>query len=108
MRTRSSRLNNGYIGDYAPHDDVNGTVALNKKYLVNEYSIQSLIWERPSQWRQGPSVSEGEQKIVITNAVYNTDNNFTAFTMTGNFAVDWGDGTTGSFSSLSTVIKLLI
>jgi len=105
MRTRSSRLNNGYIGDYTPHDDVNGTVGLNKKYLVNEYSIQSLTWERPSQWRQGPSVSEGEQKIVITNAVYNTDNNFTAFTMTGNFAVDWGDGTTGAFASTATASK---
>jgi hypothetical protein len=104
MRTRSSRLNNGYIGDYAPHDDVNGTVGLNKKYLVNEYSIETT-WERPSAWRQGPSVSLGEQKIVITNAVYNTDNNFTAFTMTGNFSVDWGDGTTGSFASLATASK---
>lgn len=105
MRTRSSRLNNGYIGDYAAHDDVNGIVGLNKKYLVNEYSIESENWVRPSQWRQGPSVSEGEQKIVITNAVYNTDNNFTAFTMSGNFAVDWGDGTTGAFTSLSTASK---
>jgi hypothetical protein len=73
MRTRSSRLNNGYIGDYTAHDDVNGVVSLNKKYLVNDYSIETT-WVRPSQWRQGPSVSEGEQKIVITNAVYNTDN----------------------------------
>lgn len=104
MRTRSSRLNNGYIGDYAAHDDVNGTVGLNKKYLVNDYSAETT-WVRPSQWRQGPSVSEGEQKIVITNAVYNTDNNFTAFTMSGNFAVDWGDGTTGAFASLNTASK---
>ena len=104
MRTRSSRLNNGYIGDYTPHDDVTGTVGLNKKYLVNDYSAETT-WVRPSQWRQGPSVSEGEQKIVITNAVYNTDNNFTAFTMSGNFAVDWGDGTTGAFTSLNTASK---
>lgn len=104
MRTRSSRLNNGYIGDYTAHDDVNGTVSLNKKYLVNDYSIETT-WIRPSAWRQGPPVSEGEQKIVITNAVYNTDNNFTAFTMTGNFSVDWGDGTTGAFSSLTTASK---
>lgn len=105
MRTRSNRLNNGYIGDYTAHDDVSGVVSLNKKYLVNEYSVPSDIWVRPSQWRQGPSVSEDEQKIVITNAVYNTDNNFTAFTMTGNFNVDWGDGTTGAFSSLNTASK---
>jgi len=104
MRTRSSRLNNGYIGDYAAHDDVNGVVSLNKKYLVNEYSIETT-WIRPTQWRQGPSVSVGEQKIVITNAVYNTDNNFTAFTMSGNFSVDWGDGTTGAFASLTTASK---
>jgi len=105
MRTRSSRLNNGYIGDYLPHNDVSGTVGLNKKYLVNEYSIQTSSWVRPPQWRQGPTVSEGEQKIVITNAVYDTDNNFTAFTMTGNFNVDWGDGTTGAYSSTSTASK---
>lgn len=105
MRTRSNRLNNGYIGDYTAHDDVTGTVGLNKKYLVNDYSAESVNWERPTQWRQGPTVSEGEQKIVITNAVYNTDNNFTAFTMTGNFAVDWGDGTTGAFTSLNTASK---
>ncbi|MEO5366097.1 MAG: BspA family leucine-rich repeat surface protein [Magnetococcus sp. WYHC-3] len=104
MRTRSSRGNNGYIGEYAAHDDVTGIVSLNKKYLVNEYSNESN-WERPTQWRQGPSVSAGEQKIVITNAVYDTDNNFTAFTMSGNFAVDWGDGTTGAFSSLTTASK---
>ena len=104
MRTRSSRGNNGYIGDYAAHDDVNGVVGLNKKYLVNDYSAETT-WIRPSQWRQGPSVSEGEQKIVITNAVYNTDNNFTAFTMSGNFNVDWGDGTTGAFASLNTASK---
>jgi hypothetical protein len=104
MRTRSNRLNNGYIGDYTAHDDVTGVVSLNKKYLVNDYSAETT-WVRPSQWRQGPSVSEGEQKIVITNAVYNTDNNFTAFTMSGNFAVDWGDGTTGAFTSLNTASK---
>jgi hypothetical protein len=105
MRTRSNRLNNGYIGDYTAHDDVTGTVGLNKKYLVNDYSAESFNWIRPTQWRQGPSVSTGEQKIVITNAVYNTDNNFTAFTMAGNFAVDWGDGTTGAFTSLNTASK---
>tara|TARA_R110000868_G_scaffold115644_2_gene308735 strand:- start:790 stop:2508 length:1719 start_codon:yes stop_codon:yes gene_type:complete len=105
MRTRSNRLNNGYIGDYTAHDDVTGTVGLNKKYLVNEYSAESLTWIRPTQWRSGPSVNIGDQKIVITNAVYNTDNNFTAFTMTGNFAVDWGDGTTGAFTSLNTASK---
>jgi len=104
MRTRSNRLNNGYIGDYTAHDDVTGVVSLNKKYLVNDYSAETN-WSRPTEWRQGPSVSEGEQKIIITNAVYDTDNNFTAFTMTGNFNVDWGDGTTGAFSSLTTASK---
>ena len=39
MRTRSNRLNNGYIGDYTAHDDVTGTVSLNKKYLVNDSTI---------------------------------------------------------------------
>jgi len=105
MRTRSNRLNNGYIGDYTAHDDVTGIVSLNKKYLVNEYSVPSDIWVRPSEWRQGPSVSEGEQKIVITNAVYDTDNNFTAFTCGRNFSVDWGDGTTGNFSANVTASK---
>ena len=103
MRTRANRLNNGYIGDYKAHSDVQGIISLNKKYLVNEYSIESLVWERPIQWRQGPSVSVGDQKIVITNAVYNTDNNFAAFTCTGNFTVDWGDGSSPvNYASLTT------
>ena len=105
MRTRSSRLNNGYIGDYAAHDDVNGVVGLNKKYLVNDYSIETINWTRPSEWRVGPDVTPGEQKIVITNAVYNTDNNFTAFTMGNSFSVDWGDGTTGIFAANATASK---
>lgn len=105
MRTRGSRLNNGYIGDYAAHDDVTGVVSLNKKYLVNEYSNETINWVRPSEWRSGPSVTPGEQKIVITNAVYDLDNNFTAFTMGNSFSVDWGDGTTGIFAANSTASK---
>lgn len=106
MRTRANRLNNGYIGDYTAHDDVNGMVSASKKYLVNEYSIESLVWERPTQWRSGPAVNIGDQKIVITNAVYDTDNNFAAFTCTGNFNVDWGDGSASvNYASLNTASK---
>ena len=35
--------------------------------------------------------------------LYNTDNNFAAFTCTGNFNVDWGDGSASvNYSSLTT------
>lgn len=101
MKTRGSRTNNGYIGIYEADDDTTGVVSANKKYNINNYNVEtSSFWTRPTEWVSLPSVSIGEQKIVGTYAVYNTDNNFVAFTIAGGGCnIDWGDGTTGAVAA---------
>lgn len=49
-------------------------------------------WVRPSDWLPLPNVSSSEQKMVGLVAIFDTDSEFLAFTATGNFTVDWGDG----------------
>lgn len=56
-------------------------------------------------WKDLPSVTEGEDKFVGTYAIYNRDN-YVAFKFNQNYTVDWGDGTTGSFTSGATASKI--
>ena len=44
-------------------------------------------------------VSEGDEKIVIQTAVFDTGSNYLHFRCAGNFDVDWGDGTSNSYSA---------
>ena len=55
-------------------------------------------WVRNPQWLTLPTVSAAEQKVV---GLYRIDenSNFLAFNCSGNYTVDWGDGTTENFSS---------
>lgn len=50
-------------------------------------------WTRPADWLTLPSVGSSDQKTVGLVAIYDNDSNYIAFTATGNFTVDWGDGT---------------
>jgi len=49
-------------------------------------------WTRPSAWLAMPSVVSTDQKFVGLHAVYE-DGNFVALSASGNYTVDWGDGT---------------
>src|SRR5574337_1200025 len=49
-------------------------------------------WTRPSSWLSMPSVVSTDQKFVGLHAVYE-DSNFVALSASGNYTVDWGDGT---------------
>lgn len=105
MKTRSSRMNNGYLGVYEAYDDTSGLISTGKKYNINNYTADQ-IWTRPSAWVPLPDVSLGEQKIAATYAVYDTDNNFLSFVVNGgNSLVDWGDGTTGSVNAGNAIYK---
>jgi hypothetical protein len=44
-------------------------------------------------------VSEGDEKIVIQTAVFDTGSNYLHFRCAGNFDVNWGDGTSNSYSA---------
>jgi hypothetical protein len=62
-------------------------------------------WVRPSDWLAMPTVSPTENKVVILNPVFDTDNEIVKFQMsTSNatsYTVDWGDGIVESFTSNS-------
>ena len=49
-------------------------------------------WVRPIDWLGLPVVTASEDKMVGLYAVYDTTSEFVAFTATGDFTVDWGDG----------------
>ncbi len=44
-------------------------------------------------------VSEGDEKIVIQTAVFDTGSNYLHFRCAGDFDVNWGDGTSNSYSA---------
>jgi len=92
--------NKGYIGrnidvTYGSYSGINST----RKNFNDLPPVEVTPYVRPSEWVTIPGITQGEQKFVGTFAVYNHDSNFVAFTIAGNYNVDWGDGTTGAFSS---------
>ena len=60
--------------------------------------ITSSAFVRNPAWRALPAVSASENKIVALHAVYQ-EGNFCAFTITGSYVVDWGDGVVENFSA---------
>ena len=62
-----------------------------------------LSWTRPADWLDLPAIVAGEDKISILHAVWDNDSNFVAFTISGAFTVDWGDGSAeANFSAGAT------
>lgn len=56
-------------------------------------------WVRPTEWLALPDNVDGVQKVSILNAVLDTDSEFVAFTCTGAYTVDWGDGVIENFAT---------
>jgi hypothetical protein len=50
-------------------------------------------WVRNSEWLAMPSVTTSDEKICILFGIWNSDNNVMTFRVSGNYTVDWGDGT---------------
>jgi surface protein len=65
---------------------------------VNLADITSSAFVRNPAWKALPAVSASENKIVALHAVYR-EANFCAFTITGSYVVDWGDGVVENFSA---------
>ena len=59
-------------------------------------------WVRPDDWLTMPTISATDSKVAILAAVYSFGGNDFSFTATGDFQVDWGDGTVETFSSGAT------
>lgn len=112
MKSSINKLNNGYIGlNYLNQYD-SGRMTPSKYYndVMDGYELgdeYQNYYTRPIQWAALPGMTAGSQMFAGVVAIYN-DANFIAFTInttTGNYLVDWGDGTTGSFASGSAAQK---
>lgn len=57
------------------------------------------IYTRPADWLAMPSITSSDQKIACLVAIFSEGSNFIAFTLAGNYTVDWGDGNTENVSS---------
>lgn len=111
MSKRRYGLNNGFIGGTDTWQAHNGVISNAKNTLTrSDYLINPTAgtWVRPSDWLAMPTVSAGEQKIVILHSVYDTGTNFCSFRITcstGNYTVDWGDGTSNTYASFAQAEK---
>ena len=63
-------------------------------------------WVRPSDWLALTTPDISEQKIVGLHAVL-PGNNWVAFTLSGAYTVDWGDGNTENFAAGVTAYRNL-
>jgi len=53
---------------------------------------EATAWTRPADWLTLTDPAAGEQKFVGLHAVWPGDGNFVAINFSGNYTVDWGDG----------------
>jgi surface protein len=112
MRTRSSRTNNGYVGQNHLSDDY-GVISGNKNYL----RTNQTQWIRPANWLPLPPMTAGDQMFAGLLAIYppgitagepgstgpSASSNFVAFSMAGcSYTVDWGNGATQSYAAGAT------
>ncbi len=82
----------------------NGDLYVNE--LIEGGVEQNKTYTRPADWLPMPELVEGDQKIVGLHAVFNHDSNFCAFTVSGAYTVDWGDGTSDSYTSGATAYHI--
>lgn len=72
-------------------------------YSQSKYGATGTVGSvRPGDWLTLPSVTAGEQKIVGLVAVAEGNSNFVAFSVSGNYIVNWGDGNIDYYGSGST------
>jgi len=73
-----------------------------KDLYIKAKSSATSVWVRPSDWLPLPTVLNTEQKFVGLHAVIENGDNYVSFsftTNTGDYQVDWGDGTVTTHAS---------
>lgn len=68
----------------------NQTDQLSKVY-VNKRFPPTQTWARPSDWLPMPNI-QGQQKAVILVEIDELGYNWVGFVASGNYTIDWGDG----------------
>lgn len=78
----------------------------NKNNTTKDVSETELPWVRPAEWPSVTPPLSSEQKIVMLAEVHpNAELNYVTFTISGNYTVDWGDGTTENFTAATRCQK---
>ena len=113
MKTSRNRYNNGYIGTDHRFPWGDGRLTPSKHYnsVMDGYELnrfEGSEYQPPKEWRQLPNITVGEQRFAGVYAIYDDTNlvALNATTSSGNYIVDWGDGTTGSFASNTQANKV--
>jgi len=76
------------------------SLSVSSKFTITSPSKKiSSAWRRPADWQTLPTVSSSDQKFVGLYEVKEYSNNFCALSATGDYTVDWGDGTIENFAS---------
>jgi surface protein len=114
VQLRDSAANNiGSVNSYGAESSNNltapdGTVTVNRDGVfyatqavrsngTATVNVPSAEWARPTDWLPMPTVVDTDQTFVGLHAVIENGDNYVAFrftTNTGQYQVDWGDGTT--------------
>jgi surface protein len=55
-------------------------------------------WTRPSDWLTLPTLTDSDEKVVGLHAIF-PESNFCSLKCTGDYTVDWGDGTVENYAS---------
>ena len=79
ITTQGGDVSNKEFDQYAPE-----ILALNSSVTSGS---------RPCDWLPIPTLVDGDDKIIMLIAVYDNTTNFVAFTVWGDYTIDWGDGT---------------
>lgn len=72
-------------------------------------TVEPAAWVRPSDWLTLPTVTSTDQKFAGLLAITNDNTNYIAFSATtsaGTYTVDWGDGTSNTYTSGTVASKV--
>jgi len=75
---------------------LSGSGLANRRIPVNQISDEE--WIRHPAWVALPELTAADSEVCGLYAIW-PESNFLAMTCTGNYTVDWGDGSTENFSS---------
>ncbi len=65
---------------------------MGQAFLMGQKKISAKPYRRPNEWLPIPAFESGKDEIYVLMAVYETDFNPIAFTISGDYTVNWGDG----------------
>jgi surface protein len=85
--------------------DSRSTLSATKTFIPRS-SNSTVTWKRNPAWSTLPTVLSTDQKFVGLFPVWNTGSAYAIISASGNYTVDWGDGTVENFNSNATAIHL--